>query len=80
MDLSASPTKGEQAWSGDCKFLNQIPRAWLAEFILREAKRHNLNVLTPPLLAKLEEDGSDNLPLLFSFMVQLPMSMQFPPR
>lgn len=75
--LNASPGKGRQSWSGDYKFLHQIPRAWLVEFILWEARR--LNVLSSALLAKLEEDSSDNLPTLFSFMIQVPMSVQFPP-
>lgn len=78
MDLNASPGKGRQSWSGDYKFLTQIPRAWLGEFMLREAKRLNLNVLNSTLLSELEEDSSDNLPTLFSFMIQVPMSVQFP--
>lgn len=71
-----SPEKA--AWHGEYKFLNQIPRAWLAEFVLQEATKLNIAVVNATLLGRLESEDADNIPTLFSFMVQLPMAAQFP--
>ena len=81
MDLSALSgprTKQNDTWTGSYKFLNQIPRSWMATFILKRARTSNLVVLNEELLAKLEEDDTANIPQLFSFMIQLPLSLGFP--
>lgn len=65
-------------WSGDYKFLSQIPKGWICDFILREARENAVRVVNSQLLAKLEEDDPENIPSLFSFMLQLPLTLGFP--
>lgn len=78
MDVDTNLQCEKKDWTDDYKFLNQIPRAWLAEFILQEAQKLKLAVVNLALLSSLESEGADNLPTLFSFMVQLPLSLGFP--
>lgn len=70
--------KDDNMWTGAYKFLSQIPRAWMAQFVQSEAARLQLGILTPDLLSRIELDDADNIPSIFSFMVQLPMNLAFP--
>ena len=51
----------------------------MAQFIFKQAKFKGLRIVTADLLAKVEEDDVGNIPKLFSWIIQLPLSMAFPP-
>lgn len=80
LGMSAASTGGadKHTWTGKYKFLHQIPVAWMCDFILKLAGKHDMQLVNKNLLSKLELDDSDNIPTLFSMILQVPLSTGFP--
>lgn len=70
----------DDAWTGDYKQVERLPRQWMSEYILHRAKKLQVdNLVTAETLTRIEEANSQGIPLLFYFETQLSGALAMPP-
>lgn len=69
---------GQNDWTGEYNQLHQFPKAFMTRFLLKRASDLQVPVVTRDLLASLEKREASNIPTLFSFDLQLPLSISVP--
>lgn len=65
-------------WNPNAKNLQRIPKEWKIAFILTEAKKHRISVVTKELMQKVDEDDSENVSTIFQMMLQVPEMLTLP--